>query len=597
MATAFSSLLTDYRTQLFGLTHRLLKCAPMGFLMAIPLVVISEVSFVLSFMLPLKIVILIGSDGVPRFLQFFMTQETKNAWVIFLGLLSIGFFLLHLASVKGVSGLGFRGGEAIREHTAKATLFDAEETFAQQVFVRTAEAWGTGLMVVGGLLLGLLLEWRLVILLLVAMIIEALILAWYWNRQQAPEKEESRRKFSDQRVTILKSLAGVNTLIVFGGLVVLFLTEPEMNFLTGLVMFILTRQILQRAVKSVQGGYFLVQQKDRIGPLVHPGHQIQDKRKASLVSFEALLMPADRYKIFEAIRQYAIGIDDWDDRQWRWQDWDLSGQALFVSPAPTPESQELRLKILSSADSAGLAREVMFYESQSCEALGLSAQMLATGKVHGRGFLLLASPVLYSCGPKVFAQLQSTIRERLWGLRVDSDLARRLTRSYPSLHLRLDIGRFNRIRAGCNDPTEESMLDAFLNALPSIRARVETLPKVLVNKNLSASNIRVTVEDAPIILNWDELSFDVIGSGLSTKDLDSKHPPEAIKRVLLKSRSLPIDRIDEQALRCVPQLTKLERLVNSGSYSGALKVLPLIMAGFKPLTRPAQGHSSSATSL
>ena len=93
-------------------------------------------------------------------------------------------------------------------------------------------------------------------------------------------------------MTILRSLAGVNTFVVFGGLVVLFLTEPEMNFLTGLVMFILTRQILQRVVKSVQGGHFLIQQKDRIGPLVHPGHQIQDKRKDSLVSFEALLMPS-----------------------------------------------------------------------------------------------------------------------------------------------------------------------------------------------------------------------------------------------------------------------------------------------------------------
>ena len=578
MATAFYSLLTDYRTQLLGLTHRLLKCAPMGFLTAIVLVVISEVSSVLSFMLPLKIVILIGSDGVPRFLQFFMTEETKNAWVIYLGLLTVGFFLLHLASTKGIHGLGLRGGEAIRRHSAKATLFDAEETFAQQVFVRTAEAWGTGLMVVGGLLLGLVLEWRLVTLLLVVMIIEALILAWHWNRQQAPEKEEGRQRFSEQRVTILRSLSGVNTFVVFGGLVVLFFTEPEMNFLIGLVMFILTRQIQRRVLKSVKDGHFLLKQKDRIEPLVHPGRQIQDKRKASLVSFEALLMPSDRNKIFEVIRQYDTGIDDWEDRQWLWQDWDLPGQALFVSPAPTRDDPELRLKIMSSAESAGLAREVMFYESQSCEALGLSAQMLATGKVHGRGFLLLSSPVLHTCDPKGFSQLETTIRERLWGLRVDTDLARRLARSYPSLHARLDIERFSRIRVGCNDPSEESILDAFLDALPSIQARVQTLPKVLVNKNLSASNVRVTAADAPLILNWDELSFDVIGSGLSVEDLETKYPPAAIIQVLLKSRGLPLDRIDEQALRWVPQLTKLEGLVAREAYSAAIKALPPLIA-------------------
>ena len=157
MVLGFSSLLRDYRRQLFELSRRMLRCAPVAFLLAIPTVAVNQVSFILSMMLPLKVIILIGSDGIPRFLRFLMTEQSKQQWIVYLFGLSVAFFLLYLLTNRLLVALGDSGGSSIRKQSDKVTLFDAEADFSSQVFLRLAQTWGTFAIVAGGVVLGLIL--------------------------------------------------------------------------------------------------------------------------------------------------------------------------------------------------------------------------------------------------------------------------------------------------------------------------------------------------------------------------------------------------------------------------------------------------------
>ena len=585
-------MLTDYRLQLMALSQRMLRCAPGAFLMAIPTVALNQLFFILSMMLPLKVIILIGSDGIPRFLRFLMTEQSKQQWIVYLFGLAVAFFLLYLLTNRLLVALGDSGGSSIRKQSNKVTLFDAEADFSSQVFLRLAQTWGTFAIVAGGVVLGLILEWRMVAAVALAMALQVLGLGWYWNRHQAPEHEEKRQQLVDQRMHIMQNLTGVNTFIAFGVLVVLFLTDPNMHFLIGLVMFILTRQVLARVLKSIGDGHFLIQQRERINALVFPERQVTEKRNPAQTSFESLLMPAHRHKVFETVAKFDLGLDHLNSRTWQWRDTGPRGQALYVSHATPADPTELRLKVLSSAKDAGLAREVTFYESASCAALGLSPKMLATGSAHGRGFLLLASGPLMPVTNQQWPALLKQIHHALWQHRVEDALAQRLARSYASLDQRMDAAVYGRIRLGCNTRQEEALLDRFLDALGAIQAQVATLPKVLVNKRLSRGHIMVTETGQPLIMDWSAIAYDVLGSGLSIQDLDHQFPPEAVLAAVEK-QGHTVGHLDPRAIALVAHMTHLEGLVGQEAYASAIARLPATLECLtEPCTDTAQRVAS-----
>ncbi|MFU8833372.1 MAG: hypothetical protein ACNA7J_14630, partial [Wenzhouxiangella sp.] len=158
MSTDFLTLVRMFAGQLLLLTRRILECSPVRLAAAVPVFLVNQVSFVLSMMLPLKVIIMLGSDGVPRYFRFFMTEETRDAWLVGLAAGAVGMFLLYLLTGAILTRLGRRGGERVLEHSRKTGLFDDQDRFASDVFLRVASTWGTLVMSVGAVALGLWLE-------------------------------------------------------------------------------------------------------------------------------------------------------------------------------------------------------------------------------------------------------------------------------------------------------------------------------------------------------------------------------------------------------------------------------------------------------
>ncbi len=575
MSTRFSGLIGDYSRYLVHVTRRVARCAPGSFLFSMPLVVINQVSFILMFMLPLKVIIMIGAEGIPRYMRFFVTEETREQWIIYLAAATIGFFVIYQVTDTVLNRLGARGGALIRAQGNKAALFHAEEEFARDVFLRIAQTWGTFMLVLGGVALGLLLEWRLVAVLLVAVLVEIVWLAVFWNRYQAPEHAEAREQFVQQRMRTLQTMSAVNTFLAFGVLVFLFLNDPAMNFIVGLVMFILTRQVLQRVVKSTQDGYFMLQQRERIEALVYPEQHVREKRQAKEISFESLLMPDRRGRLFEAVA--GMGHPEMAGRQWEWCDCAARNQALYVSRPQGEDVPELRLKVVGNAKDAGLAREVQFYQSGSASALGLAAEFMGSGSVFGRGFLALRSGPLRPCPGKKYPTMLRQVRLALWQHELDHDLAERLKRSFASLGDRLNAERFARIRLGCNEGREEELLDAFIGRLETMREMVDAVPRVLINKSVSAANLLLTEDDRPVLLNWDAITLDAMGVDLSINDLKKTYHPKTLLAELVEAGSSAAARLNPRTLQLVVYLGNLEKMLTREAYRQALDAIPAIL--------------------
>lgn len=600
MTESFTSLVRAYLGQLLLLTRRLYQCSPLRLIAGVPVVLVNQVSFILALMLPLKVIIMLGSDGVPRYFRFFMTEETRTAWMLGLAGGAVGFFLLYVLTELLLGSISRKGGQQVLNQSRKAGLFDNQERFAADVFLKVLSSWGTMGMVVGGMALGLLLEWRLVALLVGVIILEFVLFVVYWNRFREPERADQRERLTARRMALVRNLSAVNVLIFFGGLVFLLLTDPTMNFIVAIVMFILARQILTRSVKMLGDAYFFRENQERVDALVHPGRHLREKRSVISDSFEQLLMPQRRGRFFEAV---ATSSDtDVGKLDWKWRDIPGTGSAMFVAQAEQGREREYRLKVKMREGDAGLAREAMFYQSDSAARLGLSCGLVHSGSVFGRGYLLLESPELSECPGKDLGDIVHGIRMRLWQHQPDKELASRLLRSFPPIDARLTSDRLGRIRVACNRGEHEAALDALLGNVPTVLSTLNSLPRVLINRSLARTNIVLTSAGEPVILNWDAIRFDVIGSDLVLKDLNAEYAPEKVAEELSGSNS-KIANLPQWALPLVVQMNHIDRLIAQEAYGAALEQVPEILGLLNqyelahPYSRDASPSHSDAASV
>lgn len=581
MSDRFSRLVRDYVDQVLPLSARMYRCSPAQFLLAVPLFLFNQVSFVLAFMLPLKVIILLGTDGVPRYFEFFMTEQSRGTWMVLLAAGAIASFALYLASGEILSRLGDRASRRIQESSGKAGLFDDQERFASDVFLRVIGLWGTVSMAAGGAILGLVLEWRLVVLLGIAIALEFAFFAVYWNRFSRPERAGARDRLVQRRMSWLHNLSGVNVLILFVGLVVLLLTDAGMNFIVAVLLFLLTRQVLARLVRVFGDANFFLQNSERIDALVHPERQLRERRSSERDRFEQLLMPEHRERLVRAIS--AAAELDVGDLDWEWRDLNGKGAAMFVGRHLDATREEYRLKITMREGDAALARELMFYSSESASVLGASCDFVEAGSVFGRGFILLRSPPLVTCPQKRLQDVAFQLRMRLWRHEPDSTLVSSLLRSFPPLEERLSEDRLSRIRLACNRPADDHILDRFLNVREDIVNVVQNFPKVLVNSAIFPDNVLLTEDDLPILLNWAAVRYDVIGSDLLPRDLKTAYSPEKLASgngVGALPKALP-----RWSLPLVVHLCQLDRQIQHENYGAALSAVRRVMDAFRAADR------------
>ena len=591
MSDRFTTMVRSYSGQLLLLTRRLYRCSPGPLIVGIPVFVINQVSFVLALMLPLKVIIMLGSDGVPRYFRFFISEETREAWMIGLVCAAVGMFLIYLATSALLSWMADRGGERVLIQSRKTGLFDDQDRFASDIFMRVVSTWGTVGMAVGGVALGLLLEWRLIMLVLVAIALEFVLFALYWNRFREPERSDERERLVASGTNMLQNISAFNVLLLFGGLVYLLLTDPTMNFIVGVLLFLLARQVLARSVRIFVDAGFFMQNLERIDALVHPGRHLREKRSSDRDSFERLLMPDRRSSLFKSVAQVAgtnLAAGDWE-----WRDASGKGVAMFVSPAGGENKSEYRLKVKMRQGDAGLARETMFYRSSSAMALKLTCEFIDAGSMFGRGYLLLRSGVLEPCPPGQLREMAFSVRTRLWRHQPEKDLAMRLLRSFPALDARLTPERISRMRLACNEPSQERLLNDLLKRLSMIQEALQQLPRTLCNRALTAWNILLTESGDPIVLNWEAIRCDVIGVDLVPADLKLEYSQESLCEALDKN-NLPNGPLPDWALPLVVHAAQIDRQIDQESYGAALSMVPQVLELLDGVDSMLQARSADA---
>ena len=109
------------------------------------------------------------------------------------------------------------------------------------------------------------------------------------------------------------------------------------------------------------------------------------------------------------------------------------------------------------------------------------------------------------------------------------------------------------------------------------------------------SNVLLTAVGEPVVLNWDAIRFDVIGSDLAPGDLDKEY---AFKKgaAVIGNPGSRIENLPEWALPLVVHSSHLDSLITKEAYGAALEQVPKILELLEQIGNADAGSPVRASS-
>src|SRR5690554_3257621 len=103
---------------------------------------------VLTTFLPLKVILLAGSDGIPAYFRFFIEPNLKNQWIVILAFGAVGFYILSLFLERCIRWLSEAGSLEVLQGANEIAVSSRSQTEASSYYAKFGGVLADALVVV-----------------------------------------------------------------------------------------------------------------------------------------------------------------------------------------------------------------------------------------------------------------------------------------------------------------------------------------------------------------------------------------------------------------------------------------------------------------
>lgn len=460
----------------------------------------------LALVLPLKVILLAGSDGVPRYFRFFIEPETKSDWVVGLALASILLYVTTLVLeicarrlIHRVSVVLLDGGSG---NALAATA--NEEDDAQSYYARFCRITANSLFISIAMIALLLINPTLFSGIAIALIAEWLISSFSLSR--------SRRigeYIRDKLRTFLGILGSINFL--FGFLIILapFVLSQGASILVALVSVLLLRQLLGMTSESISTAVGLSSQKSSINAMLFREHDEGSQGGSDTADMHTLFSEAERETLVRA----------------------QLGELVAGRPLGTiwqdPGFKHFRSFLIRTVEDSGRRRLLQCQIYPAGRSHMLRNEEILFGMIPRAALWAPDLHATFSHGPfrcqiveygegvigRLWTQWVGRLQEDLWSISPPADLISAFARSQPLLHDRLNERQLQKLGIALASPAEHVLYEQCIARLPDIRRRLQAIPLCLQNRNISRKRVQIAADGkSPLIPSWGSWKLEPMGA-------------------------------------------------------------------------------------
>lgn len=541
------------------------RVVPLHTLAIVLLTLVSQIATLLASFLPLKVVILLGSDRIPRYFPAYLAELDRDVVIVALSIATVGFFLLYLLAERLIAWATARATRRLLAKSHKMVLFENQDEVAAGAYQRYSRALASGVFVLLALFgLGYFYPAITVVILgYVALTLIALILSMGISTS-IHERLETRI------IPTLNLIGGIGFSIVFGYLVADFIFWSPPGVMTAIISLLASRQIMLRLSGGIGDITTLQGQHQKLDALFFHGKVLLPQQERADKTIWPLLDPRERNDwLRPLLTEFLCGpLGELTSN------WHQSGVHNVVGLRVQTDDKQYLIKLFESNRSSFALHEATLM-SETLKVLP-SLPWIGATQVQRHYCLVYVLPPGASPALSQVKQCVFQLKTQLLAVEPPNGLIQLFQRSKPMLWQRLDGAVLERLRSAADTPQQRDNVELFLGQLQTLGRELRALPLSVVAPDIESYDALWLREDAPPVLtNWHSWSLEPVGAGwLDRADALPLLGPALIEAASIRTNlsSLALKQAELAALAFL-----LERECNRQRFVKAIELLPAIL--------------------
>lgn len=556
---------------LLSLSRRLIRVVPWFTLYSVAATLLSQLALLLAFVLPLKVILLLGSEGIPRYFPEQFKAFDRQSLILALSGLAMLLFLLHQLAERVIGACVAAGSRKLLSRSSKMVLFENQDDMAAKAYQRFSR--GLASLVFLGFFTPLLL-WLNPFL--AASFIAYMLVAVAGCVLLAVLSQAFQERWMVGGNQIATLLAGVGFLLCFGYMVAEFLWFEAPSVLVAVVCLLLLRQLFRHSVSFVNDSLTLIDKRRQLSALFFHGQRLIEAPRHGFDGVWALIEPATRDEwLLQALfdttgRSLAI-------KAVRWLQLGVADVVAYRVVACDGSREDCFLvKAYESNRSATAKHEATLLVAQkglpTLELLGVTD---VGERFHCHVFAL--DSARQALGKKWPVRCE-VARSSLLACAPDEELKALFRRSKPCLAQRMELDVLRRLRCLLDNPAQLEALGRFEETFDSIRELIGGLPMVYVNPDIRRGLVMLDDYSQVLVCHWARWSLEPIGSGWPVDERAMGLLKEAHAAAVAQRSDMA--GVTVSHLKLVALLFAFEKSCKQQDYHGAADLLGRINKAF-----------------
>ncbi|MCE8014974.1 hypothetical protein HOP62_02655 [Halomonas sp. MCCC 1A17488] len=566
------------------------KLVPLPTLTLVALTLVSQFSRMLAFFLPLKVIILIGSTGTPRYFPDSWAALDRDFLVIALSLATVFFYAVSLSSERLLSYMAEKGAAGVVAGTHKLVLFTNQDEVASQAYQKLAAGLATGALSVVLILLFALVYPGFLLAIVSYVVAASTFVALLGHRVEA------RSELQQKAGTLIGLLSGIGFMMLFAFMVVDFLLWEGVSFMVALISLLLSRQLLNRLDGVLKDAIWLNDKRLQINAIFFTGHRLEKMPEHTRNrKFWNFLSLSENCDLLLPILAEVKGHELYDGIQveCRWKQSGLADLLTFDVEVKTEEEETERylLKIFGKRYRKAAMSEADILSSASGHRLP-APELVYIGEMDGFDVHLFRLPDWYDPSSSVASKIEVEWLAKYWKVEPDKTLVNRYQRSHPLLQHRLGLPMFERLIVVADDdhlPALERIKGRFEDLLENLNL----LPLVLLNPGVPRDLSFVSETGELIQAHFGNWALEPIGVGVPHAESWLPKLDELLAEASEIRESL--QNTPTARIRLCACCSAFEQNFNKQRYADAIALLPDILACLSAIDMAREGESKSST--
>ena len=553
-----------------SLNVKFIRSAPLSTFLVQTLNLTSQVLMLLAFFLPLKVIILLGSEHIPNYYPQPLHEVPRN-YLIFTLSASAGLcYMLHVACELTTNFICRKLAAKILLRNGKLNLHENQEKLAIHAYTRFSRAMASGIFFTLSIIL-LAVVYPILSLVISAYVISCtILLTLLFNSSKSFQK-----KLANHYSPIVNFCSAFGFLITFFFLVIDFLYLNQSNILIAVLAIIILRQGLQRLVGMVIDITGLRIQHRQLNTLFYssqpPGNHLPHAkgldRLDNTESRNTLIEEVLRQMKFEATTQFDV---EWHQLALR----DIYG---FKITAPNSKAfPPLLVKIFGdNLSSHAVEEHILFSMQDGLPALPFKIQY-KTENIYCHVFELNQSTKLTN---REYPEAIKTVGQQLLMLEPSHELIAYSEKKRSFLEQRLNQNMVNSLLLACSNEEEKNNIKKISSSLDFIKAILSSLPRQIVPADITTATLLSSPPNY-VVSHWSNWRIEAAGCGWPTTQKDK------LFEALNSCQRASLSNVAANKVWLAALIHMLERCITGKDYSAALALTYEIIACLDLLSTP-----------